>query len=363
MESLPNTSLKILVGRNVDCIKGLLAIVIAVDHNDFLRSLYPNLFAPVTFPVLGYFLLLFTFGNKVLSARYIADRVARYLIPYWWALTAASFAYFLMYKGGKSPSDGFVAWGLAAVIGTAPFVKSASGFLMLWFLPCLFGLTCLLAVFNAIQSIPAKRFAVGLAITAHLMIPLLPSSSLFWLPCGVAIMMNIFILGLIWRKFLNVQLPQLWGPIVFAIFAVSYGALVSVPVHLEMATLDLVGIDAPWFMILQDLAGLGGVLTIVWLSSFIRKRHWFEQMGKNSIWLYLLHPVAYVILGKVWPTVPTDDLSPLVVFINGCLTTFVALGSAYAVSIYVIRSRFLSAWITPRSWDQWPPVRFLQTRN
>lgn len=348
---------KTLIGSNVNRIKALLAIVVAADHNEFFWKLFPTLFEPITFPVFGYFLLIFTFGKKVWNAEFIADRCARYLVPYWWALTAASLAHYVMYLRHTDPMNSVIAWALAAVIGNAPFVKPASGFLMLWFLPSLFGLTCLIAVYNTIQVRWAKILAVGLAVLAHLLLPLLPRLTMLWLPFGLAIMANVFILGLIWQRLLNVPLPRFWGPIVAAVFVASYGALVAGPVHLEMATFELVGINAPWIMILQDLAGMTGVLTIVWLADIVPKFQWLEALGKNSIWIYLFHPVAYVVLGMVWFAKPGDPLGQFGLWMHAFLTEIAAIGLAYLAAILMARSEFISAWMIPRTWGQWPPSR------
>lgn len=357
MNGFARYSLGALVQRDANRIKAALIVVVAADHNDWFRQLAPDLFEPLTFHVLGFFFLAFTFGTNALSAHFVADRVARYLVPYWWVLTAASLAYFFMFRGNTVASDSLLAWALAAVIGNAPFVKAASGLMMLWFLPTLFGLVCLLAAFNSQQSSRMKHVAVGLALTAHLVIPFLPRSSMLWLPFGLVIAMEIFLLGLVWRQLLNRQLPRLWGPIVAAIFFASYGALVSVPVHLEVATLELAGIDTPFILFLQDVSGMAGVLTVVWLVGIPRHAKWLEAIGKNSLLVYLIHPVAYVVLGKLWPFAAKSDLTPFMLFLNGTFATFVAVGSAYAASGFVTRSRLLSAWIIPKSWELWPPVR------
>lgn len=353
----PDNTLKAIIGKDINRIKALLAFVVAADHNEFFWKLFPTLFEPITFPVFGYFLLIFTFGRKVWSAEFIADRCARYLVPYWWALTAASVAYYAMYQRHTDPMGSVAAWALAAVIGNAPFVKPASGFLMLWFLPSLFGLTCLIAAYNVIRAPWAKTVAVVLAIMAHLFLPLFPRLTMLWVPFGLAIMANVFILGLVWQRIMVVHLPRYWGPAVAAVFAASYGSLVAGKVHLEMATFELVGINAPWTMVLQDLAGVTGVLTIVWLATIVPKFRWLEALGMNSIWIYLFHPVAYVVLGIVWLAKPSDPLGPFWLLVNGCLTELAAIGLAYLAAILMSRSAFISAWVIPRSWEQWPPSR------
>lgn len=95
MTANPYDNIKAVLGRNSERIKGILIVVVAADHNDWFRQLAPNLFEPLTFHVLGFFLLAFTFGTKEWSLSYISNRIARYMIPYWWALSATTLAFFL----------------------------------------------------------------------------------------------------------------------------------------------------------------------------------------------------------------------------------------------------------------------------
>lgn len=356
---LSRVSLRSLLEQRAERVKAFLIIVVVADHNDWFRQLAPNLFEPLTFHVLGFFLLAFALGSKTLSIGFVADRVARYLVPFWWALTAASLAFFLMYHAETSPREGLAAWALAAVIGNAPFVKAASGLMMLWFLPALFGLSCLLALFHSLRSAPARHLAVAAALAAHLLIPLLPNSAMLRWPFGLAVVGSIFVLGLVWQHLLDLRLPRLWGPVAAVVFVGSYAALVGVPVHLEIATLDLAGIDQPWVLLLQDVSGMTGVVCVLWLSGIRWLPRWLDTIGRHSLLVYLLHPVAYVVLGKLWPSSPKDGLGALSLFADGALTGAIALGSACAVSVLLMRWPRLAAWITPRSWSRWPPARFI----
>ena len=348
-----------LVSRNAERIKAILILVVVADHNDWLRQFSPALFDPLTFHVLGFFLLSFTFGEKIWCYRFVLDRAVRYLIPFFWVLTASSLAFGFMYKSKIGFIGHFENWLLAALIGNAPFVKASSGLMMLWFMPCLFGLTCLLAYFDSLKSNWARKFAIVLAVAAHLSIPLLPSGPMLWLPFGLAIAMDIFFLGIIWRKLLLLRLPRLWGPTISGIFIATYGVLVSVPVHLEIATLSLAGITNPLVLFLQDISGIAGVLSVIWLVSIPKKALWLESFGKNSLLVYLLHPFVYVLVGKLLGSSYRMTLSPLKLLVIGCLSTFFVAGLAYLITRFISHSRLLSEWLTPRSLALWPLAKIV----
>lgn len=355
VENVP--SLSRLVGINADKIKAILVIFVVADHNEALRQIYPQLFAPLTFHVLGFLLLSFTFGTKYLSTRFILDRAARYLIPFWWVVTASSVLFSVLYLSKESLPEFFIRWSLAVMIGNAPFVKSSSGLMMLWFMPCLFGLSCLLACYDSLKSNCVRYSAIGLAILAHLAIPLMPHTPMLWLPFGLAIAMDIFILGLLWRRLLRVAVPKWWGLMSLSAFIASYAILVSRSVHLEVATLSLAGISSPAILVLQDVSGMAGFLSVIWLSSMLRNAGWLESIGKQSLLVYLLHPFVYILLNKLWRTGSNAESSLLMLLVNGVMTLCLAVGLAYLMAIVVARSSVLSDWFTPRSLNQWPPMR------
>lgn len=351
-------TLRAEIEANADRFKGLLILVVAADHNDWFRKLAPAIFEPLTFHVLGFLLLVFTFGSRQWGFRFVADRAARYLVPYWWALTAASVAFFFLYRNHGALGDAGVDWMLAALLGNAPFVKSSSGLLMLWFLPALFGLVCIVALYDAALSGRQRAMAFFLAIICHLFLPLAPHEGLFWLPFGLAIAANIFLLGLLWRRMIIIALPKFWGPVVCAIFVVSYSLLVLRPVRLEIATLDFLALDSGIWFFLQDAAGVAGVLAALWLAGLPQRAGWLEEIGKKSLLIYLLHPVAYVLLGKIWP-VAGGPHSSAMLLVKGGAALICTLLLSYLLARLVSRSRLLSGWVTPRSWEQWAPVCLL----
>ena len=65
----------------IDNFKGLLIIIVVMDHNDLMRALAPDLFKPLTFHVLGILALSFILPLKAASLQFFRDRLIRYFSP------------------------------------------------------------------------------------------------------------------------------------------------------------------------------------------------------------------------------------------------------------------------------------------
>ncbi len=340
-----------------DRVKGILIVVVAADHNDWFRQLAPRVFEPLTFHVLGFFLLAFSFGFKSWHGQFVADRVARYLVPFWWTLAAASLAFGVVFGGGGGFIERVMGFLLAALIGNADVVKASSGLLMLWFLPCLFGLSCLLAFYDSRLTRRGRQVALGVAVAAHVLLPMLARPWMQWLPFGLVVAADVFALGLVWRQLLLRRWPGYVGPVALLVWVACYGLLVGARTHIEIGTLEISAMRDPWVLVLNDVAALSAMIAIIWLAEHARVTRWLEGVGKNSLLVYLIHPVFYVLLARVWVAPALLDLAPLVLFLHACATTALAVSLAYGVSRLLSASPLISSWITPRTWAQWPPVR------
>jgi hypothetical protein len=342
-----------------DRVKGILIVLVAVDHNDWFRQLAPRMFDPLTFHVLGFFLLAFSFGTKPWCGRFVADRLVRYLVPFWWALAAASLAFGLFFRGGSSLVDGVIHFLLAALIGGADLVKASSGLLMLWFLPCLFGLTCLLAFYDSLVTRRARQVGLGLALGAHVLLPVLVQPWMQWLPFGLAVAADVFVLGLIWRQLLQRRLPGYVGPLALIVCIACYGTLVLAKTHIEIGTLEIRAMTNPLILLLHDVTAISAMVTMIWVAENVAVTRWLDGIGKHSLLVYLMHPIFYVMLSMLWVSPAQADGSKLMLGLHACVTTAIAVSLAYGIARLVSGSPTLSTWIAPRSWRQWPIVIYM----
>jgi len=339
-------------------VKGILIVLVVIDHNDWFRQLSPQVFGPLTFHVLGFFLLAFSFGKKNLTYQFILDRIARYMVPFWWALAVTALAFTWVYQSqvkGAAVLENFL---MAALIGSASWVKASSGLFMLWFLPCLFGLSCLLAINDSRTGQRARAAAWGLAIAVNFSLPYLTGIWMTWVPFGLVIASYVFFPGLIWRQLLLLRLPHYSGLLAFFVFLICYGSLVMNKVHIEIGTLEIMALKNPLFMFLNFLSVFSAMLTLVWAVDYFGPLRWLEALGKNSMLIYLIHPACYLVISRLWVSPPQAASSSPMLFIHACTTTALAVSLAYGSSLLVTRSQVLSAWIMPQGWLQWPPVAY-----
>jgi len=359
-ESMAAVKLGDLLWKHSNAVKGILVLIVVMDHNEWLRSVAPDLFKPLTFHVLGFFLLAFAIPPKGLSLDFIRDRVIRYMVPFWWMLAIYAALFAVLVGRHEAGLERWVAWLMAALIGNAPYVKASAGTLILWFLPALLGLNLFIAGFDSVSSRVGKSLAVGVAAAFHLAVPLISMAWLMRVPLGVGIVLHVFILGLVWRAMLSWRMAGWVWLLLGLSFLLSYGILAARSQNIEIATLDLVSPLKPGLFLLQDVAGVAGVAMVVLLACWAGGLKWLNALGQQSLLVYLIHPLLYQAMYKVLPGDRAGSLGVLGVVCLGLVATAVAAAISYAVAVAVTRNRFSATWVTPRGWLEWPPARLLQ---
>jgi hypothetical protein len=348
------------LSRVANRLKGLLILLVVLDHNDWFRQLAPQVFGPLTFHVIGFFFLAFSFSEKPLTLDFIASRTVRYLVPFWWALTLTSMATSVILK-----SDISVLWAIenflaSALVGSASLVKTSSGLYMLWFLPCLFGLTCLLAGADTWTRKHGIKTVYGLALAGHLALPYIKGVWMAWVPFGLLVAAYVFFLGLVWRQCLRFRWTAFVGPLALACFMVCYGFLVENKVHIELGTLELSALQNPGTWVLHLLSVFSALLVLVWLADGFKPMGWIERIGEKSMLVYLIHPLSYLVLTKLWVSPGQAESSSGMLLFHACATSALAVSSAYGLSLILSRSEVFSSWVTPSTWRQWPPMGYLR---
>lgn len=344
-----------LLQNSLDALKGLLIIIVVMDHNDLLRLLAPDLFRPLTFHVLGFLVLPFLLPVKPVDRHFFRDRLIRYLVPFWWVLSFAALMYAVAFRNGHELGSIVIDWLAAAAIGSAPLVKTASGFYYLWFLPCLAGLVLLLTLFQSLNL--HWRYASG-AIMAlcHASITAFPAVFLTYVPFGLLIVVWVFPLGLLLRRVMTNTTALRMRYWILAVFLGSYSYLMAIRLNLEIMVLDLRSITEPLLFLLQDVNALSGVLVAIWLAAKLKNLRILKLCGQHSLMIYLLHPLIFFLGYKLAGGANLHLESPALLA-AGIGSVVLTISIALALAIAITRIPIARAWLTPKDWTNWGPVR------
>lgn len=341
-----------------DAFKGLLILIVIMDHNDFWRAIVPDPFKPLTAHVLGFLILPFLAPIKPPSIQFFRDRLVRYLVPFWWVLTIAAVLYYLMFQSSRDIGAVVFDWFMAATVGSAFFVKASSGFYYLWFLSSLAGLVITLTLYQSLNR-SWQRVCIVLLLSCHVAITAFPGGLLKYVPFGFLIVLWVFPLGLLIRWAVSDSNIFRARFLILAAFICSYVYLVLIGKNLEIMTLDLKPIADPSLFFLQDLNAISGVLVLMWLSTKLSKWRFLNLCGKHSLMVYLLHPLVFLLGIKMFglsiSNLGNGQLLAAAALSVG-LTALVTLGIALGIA----RIAIVRAWLTPKGWADWGPVQLAQ---
>lgn len=345
--------------ETINKIKFVLITLVVLDHNKLFRLFWPDVFEPLTFHVVGFFLLAFSFDRHLLSYQFIKDRVARYLVPFWWFLFFATVGSSLI-SNNLSITSVALNYISSALVGSAELLKLTSGLYMLWFLPCLFGLTCAIAFFDSIENKFYKSIICLVAGIMHFASPFLTGSWIAWIPAGLPIISFIFIIGLVWREIIRLPLLDYFGLIAVVVSIISFGILVNKKIHIEIGTFEISELKNLFYFLLHDLNLISSSIAIIWLSKNIKNTKWIEYIGKNSMLIYLIHPFIYFFVNKkiyLLEDLKTNYLH----FISACAVTAFVIILSCLLSFIVCKYPLVSSLLVPKTWASWLPVAYFNT--
>jgi len=350
----PTTTLADALRGCIDPFKGLLILIVVADHNNVAHAQLPDVFRPLTFHVLGFLMLPFVASLPPLSRAFVADRIARYWIPHAFVLTLAAIAYWTLRRHGDAA--GAVAdYAAALATGTAPLVKRSSGFLAYWFLPTLLGIVIVLAAYRRLTGI-ARIAGLTAFVTGHAFLTAGNVPGWYLLPFGLAIVGNVFVLGLAFAALVRSPLVHRVRWLIPIVFVTAYAALAMRGTWLEVAVLELAPVTRVEDFVLQDFAGLAGVMTILLMAQAFARSSLLGSFGRHSLMIYLLHPLAYAALDALTAAAGWRSSSMALTVGYGVASYVFALCLSWGVSIVIARSPTLHAYITPRDVRSFGPV-------
>lgn len=332
---------------NLNVLKGMLVLLVVVDHNDFARLLFPRFLDGFSFHVVGFLMIPFLRPAASWSKDFLVT-VFRLYYPFLFVVTVMAIA--VAWLTPVTASEQVGRWLLALYSANSNILQQVTEMALLWYLP---SFIALLTLRTAIEnSGPAgKATAIALLCIAHLFIGTFATSIRHYLPMGLlpaVYVIPLAYLGVLLHRRVYARMSPMPALLTAAtIFVVVKYAQMQAGLRTEVGFAAVADYRDPAALLLNDLEAVCGVLMLFQLARYPLGR-FLEKCGKHSLQIYLFH--AFVALGvsklllryaNSWPTPALFTVSLLV-------TVLLTLLLAHALS----RTRLATRYLFPRSPDE-----------
>lgn len=333
-----------------DFLKAILIMFVVADHSDLLRGDLQQYFRPMTFHVIGFFLLNFLSSILVKGdlLLFVRDRLVRYIWPF--------ILFYFIYSAVAVLHGGFgFKWlenfFLGIAVGSFETIKLGSGVAFLWFLPAIFSFSVFAQSMNYMGKWLLYAFIL-LSIVFFVFAGDMPISSRMFVPYGVGVSLYVFpyvlLFFLVMQRLLSDR--QWFFKIFFSVFAgVLYLTLVKSGKGFEVGALDVPGGNYFLTNILSFVSALM-ILQVLWWLSEIKQLYFsfLMEIGKYSLVIYLLHPVIQGGLYLLYRWGGFVNFLPASV--GGVVLVAISIVLSLLLARLVFRSEMFSLFVFPKDW-------------
>jgi len=342
---------------NPNVVKGLLVLLVAVDHNDFSRSVFPGFLYGFTFHVMGFMTLPFL-RPAPLPDRAFGQYLFRLYWPFFVMLSVLALAVALLTP--VSPSQQLQGWALSAYSGNSNVLKQTTHMAMLWFLPSFVALVALRSGIDHIGR-GGKLLAVVALCALHPLIGIAPERIENYLPLGLlpALYMVPLALAIVWgHVHLLAKLPRLAGlALTVLVYALVKSLQMRAHLYNEVGFSLVADYTAPLALLINDLEAVTGVWMVFQLGRF-NLGSLIETAGRYSLQVYLFHAFIAALIYKV--LIKTMSETPVVVLF--CVSFALTAVLATLLGRFLAEQRTIRRLLFPRTTTElaaalrWPPL-------
>lgn len=273
---------------NLNFLKGILIILVIIDHNEFSRQLFPAFLLGMSFHVVGFMTIPFLKPAHQPASAQLAHYAFRQFYPFL-LVTCAMWA--LVTLLGQTPLlDRLAMLGVALYSGNADALKAATQMGLLWFLPSFITVVVLRAVIDACAPLP-RALALGAIAALHLVVGMVKPLQDF-LPLGL--LPAIYILPL---AYLGAALHQtVFAPAgrtlatvgALLLYALVKSAQINMGLHNEIGFSTVANASRPLALLVNDLEAVCGTLMLFQCARW-DVQGLFTLCGRYSMQMYLFH--------------------------------------------------------------------------
>lgn len=312
---------------NQNVLKGMLVLLVVLDHNEYVRSLFPRLLDGFSFHVLGFLMIPFLRPAAAWSKDYLTYMFRLYF-PFFVIVTLMAIVDAWLTPVTAASQAGL--WLHALYSGHSTILKQVTQMALLWFLPSFIALVTLRTLVENCSR-TGKRVLIFLFCVAHLFVGMFAHQVKDYLPLGL--LPAVFVVPLayfgVWlhRSVFARMAPSAALLVAAGIAAAVKYAQVQAGLQVEIGFAEVADIRDPYALLLNDLEAVSGVMVMFQLARF-RLGSFLELCGKYSLQVYLFHAFValfvYKVLQRLTPDWPVGLLFAVSMLVTVLLTAALA---------------------------------------
>lgn len=282
---------------NQNILKGILVLLVVVDHNEYARSIFPRLLDGFSFHVVGFLMIPFLRPAAPWSKDFL-NYLFRLYFPFFVIVTVMA-----ILDAWLTPVTVYSQiwlWLHALYSGNSSLLQQVTQMALLWFLP---SFIALITIRTAIENFShvGKLIAIALFCLAHPFVGTVARELEDYLPLGLlpaVYVVPLAYFGMQLHRKVFERMPRVKALLLTAAaFVVIKYFQMQAGLHTEIGFAQVADYRQPYALLLNDLEAISGVLAMFQVARF-QLGSFLERCGKYSLQVYLFHAFVAVVVYK-----------------------------------------------------------------
>lgn len=318
---------------NLNFLKGLLIILVIVDHNEFSRKLFPAFLLGMTFHVVGFMTIPFLKAPHRLFSVQFADYAFRLYFPF---LLVTCGMWLLVTVLGQAPfMERLGLLGIALYSGNADALKTATQMGLLWFLPSFISVVALRALIDNCAPLP-RALALVVLLGLHFVVGTVAKPLQDYLPLGLLPAIYIVPLAYLGAALHRYVFAPARVPLATAgavlLFALVKGAQMAMGLENEVGFAAVADFHRPLAVLVNDLEAVSGTLMLFQCARWDFKGL-LDVCGRYSMQVYLFHAFIALAVYKALLLLAPDGNYALLFAVSLCATVALTVLFAHGLML------------------------------